>query len=455
MNTPTLALPPSGPANKIDDVEAKEVARLRDTGAPIRLGFWALVVGLGLFLAWAAWAPLDEGVPAQASVAVETRRTTIQHMQGGVVRAVQVKDGSEVKVDDVLIELDDSIARATHQAIRQTYLSQRAQESRLLAELTLAPSIDFHPDLLDADDTLAAQHRAAQTQLFNARRTAYAAEVSATEQMIAGLEGQITGVGQLLVTRRAQQTLQSRQLEGVQQLAEEGFAPRNQALQLQQAQADLRTSIGNLEIEVQRLQSAVAENKLRLASKRQERAKEASAMLADIRREVQANQERLLASTSELGRMQIKSPAAGQVIGLAIRNPGGVVQPGQPLMDILPRGVPLVLDVKIPPHVIANVVVGQEVEVRFAAFASTPHLVVLGRLLSVAGDVVTEQHGGVVQSYYTARVELTPEGMKALGNKLVQPGMNADVLIRTGERSMLDYLLAPLLKRVSASMTEQ
>lgn len=178
-------------------------------------------------------------------------------------------------------------------------------------------------------------------------------------------------------------------------------------------------------------------------------------MLADVQREVQANQERLLASTKELGRMQIKSPAAGQVIALAIRNPGGVVQPGQPLMDILPRGVPLVLDVKIPPQVIANVAVGQEVEVRFSAFASTPHLVVLGRLTSVAGDVVTEQHGGVVQSYYAARVELTPEGMKALGNKTVQPGMNAEVLIRTGERSMLDYLLAPLLKRVSASMTEQ
>jgi len=455
MNTPTLALPPSGPANKIDDVEAKEVARLRDTGAPIRLGFWTLVVGLGLFLLWAAWAPLDEGVPAPASVAVETRRTTIQHMQGGVVRAVLVKDGSEVKVGDVLIELDDSIARANHQAIRQTYLSQRALESRLLAELTQAPSIDFHPDLLDANDALAAQHRAAQTQLFNARRAAFVAEVSATEQMIAGLEGQISGVRQLLVERRAQQALQDRQVAGVQQLADEGFAPRNQALQLQQAQADLRTSIGNLENEIQRLRSAVAENELRLASKRQERAKEASAMLADVQREVQANQERLLASTKELGRMQIKSPAAGQVIALAIRNPGGVVQPGQPLMDILPRGVPLVLDVKIPPQVIANVAVGQEVEVRFSAFASTPHLVVLGRLTSVAGDVVTEQHGGVVQSYYAARVELTPEGMKALGNKTVQPGMNAEVLIRTGERSMLDYLLAPLLKRVSASMTEQ
>jgi protease secretion system membrane fusion protein len=217
----------------------------------------------------------------------------------------------------------------------------------------------------------------------------------------------------------------------------------------------MRASISNLENEMQRTQSGVAENKLRLAAQRQQYAKESSGQLAEVRREVQANQERLLATEKELARMQIKSPAAGQVIALTIRNPGGVVQPGQPLMDILPRDVPLVLDVKIPPQVINSVAIGNQVEVRFAAFASTPHLVVLGKLVSVSGDVVSEQTGNGAVSYYLARVQLTPEGMKALGNQAVQPGMTADVLIRTGERSLLDYLLGPLLNRVSTAMTER
>jgi protease secretion system membrane fusion protein len=455
MKNPDLASTTVDDAARTEDVDAKEVARLRDTAAPIRLGFWVLVIGMGLFLAWAAWAPLDEGVPAPAAVAVEMRRTTIQHLQGGVVKAVHVKDGTEVKVGDVLIELDDSLARATHQAVRQNYLAQRALEGRLLAELTGAPSIAFHPDLLNASDPLAAQHMAVQLQLFNARRAANAAEVAASEQLIAGLQSQAAGMQQMVRDRRAQQALQSRQLAGVRQLADEGFAPRNQALQLEQAEAELRTSISNLENEMQRTQSGVAENKLRLTAQRQQYAKESSGQLADVRREVQANQERLLAAEQELARMQIKSPAAGQVIALAIRNPGGVVQAGQPLMDILPRDVPLVLDVKIPPHVISSVAVGNEVEVRFAAFASTPHLVVLGKLVSVSGDVVTEQTGNGAMSFYAARVELTPEGMKALGNQAVQPGMTAEVLIRTGERSLLDYLLSPLLKRVSSAMTEQ
>ncbi|MBI3154580.1 MAG: HlyD family type I secretion periplasmic adaptor subunit [Burkholderiales bacterium] len=447
--------PTSTAPDAVADVDAHEVERTRDTSAPIRLGFWVLVVGFGLFLAWAAWVPLDEGVPAPATVAVEGRRTTIQHLQGGVVKAVHVRDGDEVAVGDLLIELDDAATRATREAVRQNYLGQRALEGRLLAELSGARTIAFHPDVLESNDPQAAQHMAVQRQLFDARRTARDAEVAALEQLVAGLESQITGAQQTLRDRRSQQALQSEQLASVRRLADEGFAPRNQALQLEQAQAELRASAATLETELLRVRSAAAENRLRLAALRQQYTKEASSLLADVQREVQANQERLVAAEHELARMRITSPAAGQVIGLAIRNPGGIVQHGQPLMDILPLGVPLVLDVRIPPHVIDSVAPGQEVEVRFAAFASTPHLVVLGRLVAVSGDVLSEPTPSGPQPYYAGRAELTPEGMRALAGRTVQPGMAAEVLIRTGERSMLAYLLGPLARRVSAAMTER
>lgn len=439
--------------NNVTDVEAVELQT--DTRSPARLGFWVLVVGFGLFLAWAAWAPLDEGVPAPATVAVESRRTTIQHLQGGVVKAVHVRDGDEVAVGDLLIELDDAATRAAREAVRQNYLGQRALESRLLAELGGARAIAFHPDLLASTDPQAAQHMAVQRQLFDARRTANDAEISALAQSIAGLESQIAGVQQTLRDRHAQQALLAEQQAAVRRLSDEGFAPRNQALQLEQAQAQLRASNATLETDLLRLRSAVAESRLRLAALRQQYTKEASAQLADVQREVRANQERLVAVEQELARMRITSPAAGQVMGLAIRNPGGIVQHGQPLMDILPRGVPLVLDARIPPHVIDGVAPGQEVEVRFQAFAATPHLVVLGRLVAVSGDVLSQETPVGPQPYYAGRVELTPEGMSALAGRTVQPGMAAEVLIRTGERSMLAYLLGPLVRRVSVAMTER
>ncbi len=438
-------------AADVEDVELKT-----DTRPVIRLGFWTLIVGFGLFLAWAAWAPLGEGVAAQAQVSVETRRKAIQHQSGGVIRELKVKEGQEVKAGEVLLELDDGATRAGFEAIRQNYYAQRAHEGRLMAELSGAAAIQFHPDLLNAaKDPIAAQHMAVQQKLFSARRAAQAAEVAAAEQAIAGLQGQLTGVQQMLVTRKQQAELQARQLGNIRALADEGFAPRNQALQMEQTQAELRASMTEMESQTQRLHSAIAETRLRIAQRQQEYLKESSSLLADVRREVQANQERMAAAANELGRTQIKAPVAGQIVALAVAGPGGVVTPGQRLMDVLPRGEALLLDARISPQVIDRVKAGDLVEVRFSAFANSPQLVVHGKLASLSGDALTEQTGNGLMTYYLARIELTPEGMKALGDRQVQPGMQAEVLIKTGERSLLTYLLHPLLKRVAASMTEE
>lgn len=434
----------------VDDVELQT-----DTRPAIRLGFWVLVVGFGLFLLWAAFAPLDEGVSAPATVSIETRRKTVQHMQGGVVQKVAVKEGAEVKAGDLLIALDDATVRATYEAVRQNYIGQRAFESRLIAEVAGAPGITFHPDLMNDKDPLALQHRTVQTQLFNARRAAQAAEIAAARQAIVGLEGQQVGQVQMLESRRAQAAIQSRQLDNVRELANEGYAPRNQALQLEQAQADLRANLAEMQTSLQRIQSTIAETRLRIAQREQEYVKEVSGQLADVRREVQANGERMAALSADLARTQIKAPVDGQVIGLMIGGKGGVVTPGQRLMDIVPQGESLLLDARVPPNVIDRVKTGEPVEVRFSAFANAPQLVVHGKVVSLSGDAVTEAVGNGAITYYLARVELTPEGRKALGQRILQPGMVAEVLIKTGERSLLTYLLHPLLKRVAAAMTEE
>jgi membrane fusion protein, protease secretion system len=442
-------------ASDASPIDAEDAKLKSDTRPIIRLGFWTLVVGFGAFLAWAAWAPLDEGVIAPATVSVETRRKTIQHVQGGNIRQLLVREGSEVKEGDVLVLLDDGATRATFEAIRQNYLAQRAQESRLIAEAGGAAAISFHADLMTADDPVATQHKSVQQQLFASRRAALAAEIGAAQQSIAGMEGQAAGIQQMLASRRDQASIQSRQLASVKALSEEGFAPRNQALQLEQSQAELRSSLAELETTLGRVKSGIAEQRLRIAQRQQEYLKEVATPLAEVRREVAANQERLAAIRGELARTEIKSPVSGQVIGLALAGAGGVVTPGQRLMDILPRGESLLLDIKVPPNVIDRIKVADQVEVRFLAFANSPQLVVHGKVISLSGDAVTEQAGNAVQSYYIGRVELTAEGVKALGSRVMQPGMTADVLIKTGERSLLTYLLHPLLKRVAASMTEE
>lgn len=424
---------------------------------PFRLGLWVLFLGFGGFLLWAAWAPLDEGVSAPSTVAIETRRRVIQHFSGGVVRAVHVKEGQWVRRGDVLVELDDAALRANLEAVRQNYLGQRAAESRLVAEQLGQATIAFHPDVLQEAQTIASvrQHMDAQTRLFAARRAALQAEESAAREAIAGLEAQIAGLSAMLESRRVQAALLGDQIRNIKELADEGYAPRNQLLQLEQGRAELAAVQADLQANRQRAQQAIAETRMRIVQRRQEYQKESGAQLADLRREVQAGQERIQAITDELERTRIQTPADGQVVALAVSAVGGVLTPGQRLLDIVPKGDALLLDVRIAPHMIDRVKVGLETDVRFSAFANSPQLVVSGRLVSVSGDAISEQQGAAVVSYYLGRVQVTPEGLAQLGGRVLTPGMPAEVLIKTGERSLLTYLLKPLVKRMAGSMKEE
>ena len=423
-----LLAPIKGKADITDVSPINDFDAHSDTSGPIRLGFRVLVLGFGGFLLWSAIAPLDEGVSAQASVSIETRRKTIQHLSGGVVRSVAVKEGQWVREGEVLMELDAGVSKVNFEAVRQNYMAQRANESRLLAELKGASKIDFHPDLLKAkNDPLVQQHMQTQVQLFNARRAAYRAQVG--------------GMAEMIESRKAQAAFQTQQVQSIRELAKEGYASRNQLLQLEQSQAELRTSLTDLQTNYARVQ--------------QEYVKELSAQLADVRKEVQSGQEKLQAVTDELSRTQLRSPVEGQVVGMTVTSTGGVVTPGQRLMDIVPKGEALLVDAKIPPHVIDKVRAGESVDVRFSSFSNSPQLVLDGRLVSLSSDVISEQTAAGVMSYYLGRVEITPEGIKELGKRVMQPGMPAEVLIKTGERSLLTYLMHPLTKRLAASMKEE
>lgn len=183
--------------------------------------------------------------------------------------------------------------------------------------------------------------------------------------------------------------------------------------------------------------------------------KEVAGQLAEVQREVQADREKLDAATGELGRVMIKSPVAGQVIGLSIASIGGVVSPGQRLLDVVPHEEGVLLEAKIPIHVIDRIRPGDKVAVRFSAFAHTPQLVVDGLVTSISGDAITEQVGPGVASFYLARIKLTAEGVLQLAGHQLQPGMGAEIVVRTGERSMLTYILHPLTKRIASALKEE
>ena len=427
-----------------------------DTGRAARVGLWALGLGFGGFLLWAALAPLDEGVPAQGTVMVDTKRKTVQHLSGGIIKRVLVGEGELVQEGQVLIELDAATARANYESVRQRYLGLRAMQGRLEAEQADAKSVSFHPDLVEAaSDPLIKNQMDTQRQLFQSRRASLLASLRGIEESIRGQEALLQTYQSMLEPRRNQLALVAEELEHTRGLVAEGYAPRNRQLELQRQVAESNAAIAELMGNSVRAQRAIAELRQQALSRKQEYRKEVETELGNVLREVQSDAEKLLAVRADLERTEIRSPASGQAIGLAVQTVGGVIQPGQKLMDIVPEDEPLLLEAKIEPHLIDKVRAGLKTDVRFNAFSHSPQLVVEGEIVSVSSDLLTEQVGGGQIAYYLARVKVTPEGMAVLGRRRLQPGMPAEVIIKTGERSMLTYLLNPLTKRLAASMKEE
>jgi len=426
-----------------------------DTSSVARTGLWVLGLGFGGFLLWAGLAPLDEGVPTQGMVTLDTKRKTVQHLSGGLVKEVLVQEGQQVKEGDPLVRLDGAVAKSNYEAVRQRYLGYRAMQSRLFAEQAGRDSIEWHPDVKTAmNDPLIKQQVATQQQLIQARRAALAADLQGIEENSQGLKEQFASYQNILVQRRSQLALLTEELNNTRGMVKEGYAPRNRQLELERMVAESNAAIADLMGNSLRMTRQIAELTQRAVSRKQEYRKEIESQLADVTREVQSDAEKYVAVTADLDRMEIKSPTTGQVVGLTVQTVGAVLQPGQKLLDVVPDNQTLLLEAHIPPHLIDKVQAGLSADIRFNSFAHSPQLVVEGKVLSVSGDLLSDPQQPQY-AYYLARVQVTPAGMKTLGQRQMQPGMPAEVVIKTGERSLLTYLLHPLTKRLAASLKEE
>jgi protease secretion system membrane fusion protein len=406
-----------------------------------RIGAWALAAGFGGFVLWAAFAPLDEGVPSQGQVAIDTKRKAVQHQIGGILKEVRVGEGDQVQEGQLLFKLDDAAARASFESVRQRYLGFRAIQGRLLAEQAGQGAIEFHPDLqAAAADPLIRQQMYNQEQLLKSRRAALRADLQSIEENIQGQQELSQAYLSMLGSRRTQLSLLNEELLQMRKMVAEGYVPRNRQLEMERQAAESNTYIAELIGNMGRARRSVAELRQRAIAKQQEYHKEVETQQAEVSREVLGDFEKFVALRDELGRTEIRSPASGQVVALVAQTVGGVVAPGQKLMDVVPANEPLLLETRVPPHLIDRIHAGIPVDVRFSSFAHSPQLVVQGKLVSVSGDLLTDPQSNT--SYY-------------LGKRALQPGMPVEVVFKTGERSLLVYLLHPLSKRIAASMTEE
>jgi protease secretion system membrane fusion protein len=444
--------------NAATEVVAHEVTPITvqtDASGYSRLGWIIVLLGFGSFMLWALFAPLDKGVPMAGTVTKESNRQAVQHLTGGVVQDILVRDGDVVKAGQVLVRMNPVSAEANAGMIRAQYMTARATEARLLAERDGLKQLAFPKEVDNAAvDPRVAEVRSLQSQLFTSRQMSLQNELAAFDENVAGLKLQIQGMQEVRENEKAQLGFLKEQLAGMRDLAKEGYVARNRLLDLERTYAQINASIAENIGQVGRMQRQVAELNLRRSQRLQDFQKEVRTQLAEVQTESRALGSRMNAVNFELANVDVKAPADGLVVGLAVFTKGGVVQPGFRMMDIVPTGDPLVVEGQLAVNLVDKVHIGLPVDLMFSAFNAntTPHIP--GEVTQVSADRSVDERTGV--PYFVVRVRVTPEGEKLIAkHKLdIQPGMPADLFVKTGERTMMNYLIKPIIDRARSTMSE-
>ena len=418
-----------------------------------RWGWALLVVGFGGLLAWALLAPLDAGITAAGTVVVSGNRKAVQPLVPGKIVAILAKDGDQVTAGQVLVRFDDTQSRSQLDIAKGQWFTSLATEARLTAERTGSGAPEFSEVLKnESADPRALAAMLLQGQLFSTRRKSLSTELAAMRENMRGLELQMQGTEASMRAKEDQLGVLREQLKNLRNLADDGFMPRIRVQDQERTTSAMSGAIAEDTGSIGRSRQSIAEIKIRMISREQDVRKEVEAQLSDIQRDASSLSSRLQGLQFDVLNTEVKSPASGLVMGVAVHTIGGVVAAGTPMMEIVPRDEVLKIEAQIPPHLIDKIKPGLPVDILFTAFnqASTPKIA--GNLTQVSADVLMDPKTNM--PFFKASIDVTPEGMVNLRKNEIRAGMPAEIFVRSGERTAMNYLLKPLMDRVRRSMTE-
>jgi membrane fusion protein, protease secretion system len=441
------------------DVIAHDVTPLEvntDARSYARFGWLIVLLGVGGFLLWALLAPLDKGVPMPGTVAKESNRKAIQHLTGGIIQEILVKDGDVVKKGQVLVRMNNVLATSQAETSRAQYITARLTEARLLAERDGLKSLTFPASLAAfKDDPRVVTGFSLQNQLFSSRRMSLDSEIGAFDENIAGLKAQVAGLEESRESKKQQQVILQEQLVNMRDLAKDGYIARARLLDLERTYAQINGQISEDIGNISRARRQVAEITLRRSLRASDFQKEVRTLLADTQREAEALQPRILAQEYDVANTEVKAPVDGTVVALNVFTAGGVIGPGTKMMELVPSDDEMIVEGQLPVNLIDRVHVGLPVELMFSAFNvnKTPHIP--GIVEQVSADRAVDERSGV--PYYKVRARVSPEGTKLIAQKklAIQPGMPVEMFVKTGERTLMSYLLKPVFDRAKNSLSEE
>jgi HlyD family secretion protein len=445
----TLALP----APETARAEAA-MRRWRASGG-LALGFLAsvvLVFGLG---AWAAFATIAGAVVAPGRLEVESDRQVVQHLDGGVVKEILVRDGARVQAGDVLIRLDDSLLAAELAIIESQLFETLARVGRLEAEQEGADAIRFDAELLQVarERPEVAALVEGQRKLFEARNDTMARETEQLRERQTQIGEEIRGAEAQREALQIQLGFIDKELADQRALLAKGLTQQSRVLALERERARLAGQTGALTAQIAEARGRITEIDIQLTGREATRREEAITQLRDLKTTEAELKEKRLSARETLSRLEVRAPRAGEVLEMAVATPRAVVRPAEPILTIVPSESALVVEARIEVVSIDQVYPGQPARLRFSAFNQRTTPEIDGMVKRLSADALTDEQTGM--SFYTAQIDIPPEGLAQLDGLTLVPGMPVEVYIQTGERTPLSYLMQPLTDFFSRGLREE
>ncbi len=438
--------------NSTNKPETAPILLLTDD-KPIRyIGLIVLLSTLGIFGLWAFIAPIDGAALAPGFVTVKSHKKTVQHLDGGIVSQLLVKDGDIVKAGDLLLTLDGTENKAQLEISRGQFFTLLAQVARLEAERDGKTKLTYPDIFKGVTDPRALESKRTEEQIFAARKNAHEGEMAVLKQRIGQLNSRVDGLKGQQTSKQDLLTSYREELRDLKELLAEGFVDKQRLRDIERQHSLNSGEISALTAEIASSQIQIGETKLEILQLEKKFQEEVAGKLSEAQAELYDVNQRMLAIRDKVVRIDIKAPVAGRVMGLAVHTLGGVILPGHPILEIVPQQEELVIEAQVTPLDIDRVNIGLVAEVRFSAFKQAITPVIEGKLINLSADRLIEEKTGT--PYYLAQIELTPDSYQKMQNLELLPGMPVEVLIKTGERTVFEYLTKPISNAFARAFIE-
>ena len=419
----------------------------------VALGLAVVLLLFGGLIGWSLTASIGGAVIAPGTVAVESNRKSVEHLEGGIVGALLVREGDRVEGGQLLLRLDDTVERASLAVLDDQLVELRARSARLRAELHDESTVDFGPALLARrSEPKVRQLLEAETDLFQARKASRESRREVLEQRVAGFQDQIAGLGRQQDARSRQIALTEQELVGVEKLHVKGHAPLTRVLELKGRLQQFAALQAEHATDIAIASNSIGETRLRISGDNQAFLESVSTELRDVQASILNLAERHSAAQARLSRLDISAPQSGIVLGLTAHTIGGVVRPGEPIMEIVPADDALVFEARVQPTDVDKVRAGLRSKIRLSAFDQQTTPEINGTLESISADRLEDPRRG--EAYFLARIRIVEGETSKLDGLELVPGMPAEVFIETGERLAISYLLKPLLDNVTRAFKD-